>query len=83
MKCSFRLLIAFATCVGLLSSEEAGAEEKPNVILLFADDLGYGDLGCYGGAFKTPAIDGLAEGGFRSTDCLVASSVCGPSPGRL
>ena len=58
-------------------------QEKPNIILIFADDLGYGDLGCYGSRLKTPEIDRLAEEGFRSTDCLVGANVCGPSRAAL
>lgn len=61
----------------------AQAAPKPNIILIFADDLGYGDLGCYGSPVKTPAIDKLAAEGLRSTDCLVGASVCGPSRAAL
>ena len=67
----------------LLFSGEVRAAEKPNIILIFADDVGYGDLGCYGSPLKTVAIDRLAAEGFRATDCLVASSVCGPSRAAL
>lgn len=56
---------------------------RPNIILIFADDLGYGDLGCYGSNLPTPEIDRLAREGFRSTDCLVAANVCGPSRAAL
>ena len=59
------------------------ASEKPNIILIFADDVGYGDLGCYGSNLKTPEIDRLASEGFRSTNCLVAANVCGPSRAAL
>ena len=62
----------------------ASAEhEKPNIILIFVDDVGYSDLGCYGSKLQTPAIDQLANDGFRSTDCLVAANVCGPSRAAL
>ncbi|MEN8735756.1 MAG: sulfatase-like hydrolase/transferase, partial [Akkermansiaceae bacterium] len=65
----------------LLISGLALAEEKPpNVILIFADDLGYGDLGCYGATkVKTPHIDKLASEGRRFTDAHSASAVCTPS----
>jgi len=54
--------------------------EKPNVILIFVDDMGYGDPGCYGGTqIKTPSIDRLAASGVRFTDGYVTSAVCGPS----
>ena len=56
------------------------AAEKPNIILILADDLGYGDLGCYGATkVKTPNIDRLASEGRRFTDAHSASSVCTPS----
>src|SRR5438477_6781596 len=57
-----------------------GAVSPPNIILLLADDLGYGDLGCYGQAkIKTPNIDRLAAGGVRFTQCYAGSTVCAPS----
>lgn len=52
----------------------------PNIIFLFADDQGYGDLGCYGHPMlRTPAIDRLAAQGCRFTDFYVTAPVCGPS----
>ncbi|MBK1834422.1 sulfatase family protein [Roseibacillus ishigakijimensis] len=54
--------------------------KSPNVILIFADDLGYGDLGCYGATHvRTPNIDQLAKEGRRFTDAHSASAVCTPS----
>ena len=54
--------------------------DKPNVILINADDLGYGDLSCYGATkVKTPHIDRLAKEGMRFTDAHSASAVCAPS----
>ena len=56
------------------------AAEKPNIILILADDLGYGDVGCYGATkVKTPNIDRLAVEGRRFTDAHSASAVCTPS----
>jgi arylsulfatase A-like enzyme len=58
----------------------ASASHKPNFIFILADDLGYGDLGCYGQAkIKTPNIDKLASEGMRFTDCYAGSTVCAPS----
>lgn len=55
-------------------------ETKPNVVLIFADDLGYGDLGCYGATkLETPNIDKLAAEGRRFTDAHSAAAVCTPS----
>jgi arylsulfatase A len=57
---------------------------KPNVILIYCDDLGYGDIGCYGSrAIKTPNIDGLAREGVIFTDFLTCSAVCAPSRAGL
>ena len=44
------------------------AKVQPNVVILLADDLGYQDVGCYGGPVQTPAIDQLAKDGVRFTD---------------
>lgn len=57
-----------------------GTAERPNVILIVADDLGYGDLGCYGQSqVKTPRIDRMAAEGMRFTDFYSGSTVCAPS----
>ena len=56
------------------------ASHKPNIIFILADDLGYGDLGCYGQSkIKTPNIDKLAGEGMRFADCYAGSTVCAPS----
>ncbi|PXV65883.1 arylsulfatase A-like enzyme [Dysgonomonas alginatilytica] len=53
---------------------------KPNIIFILADDLGYGDLGCYGNKIiKTPHIDNLANEGLKFTDCYAGASVSSPS----
>ncbi|MBI1785378.1 arylsulfatase [Candidatus Sumerlaeota bacterium] len=57
-----------------------GAEHRPNIIFILADDLGYGDLGCYGQArIKTPNLDALASQGTRFTRFYAGSTVCAPS----
>ena len=57
---------------------------RPNIVLVNCDDLGYGDLGCYGSRVnRTPAIDSLAAQGVRLTDFYMASPVCSPSRGAL
>ncbi|HEX5993884.1 MAG TPA: arylsulfatase [Jiangellales bacterium] len=53
--------------------------QRPNVVVVLADDLGWGDLGCYGSPIPTPRIDALAAKGVRATDCHSASAVCTPS----
>ncbi len=56
------------------------ADTPPNLIVIFCDDLGYGDLGCYGSTKnRTPQIDRLAEGGMRFSDFYSSSPVCTPS----
>ncbi|MBF0246415.1 MAG: sulfatase [Planctomycetes bacterium] len=58
--------------------------KKPNIILINCDDLGYGDLGCYGSKLnRTPALDRMAAEGVRFTDFYMASSVCSPSRGAM
>ncbi|MEO1529360.1 MAG: arylsulfatase [Planctomycetota bacterium] len=64
----------------LFLSATAGAADKPNIVLINADDLGYGDVGCYGATkIQTPHIDRLAAEGRRFTDAHTASAVCSPS----
>jgi arylsulfatase A len=67
-----------------LSAQEAEDPRPKNIILLMADDLGYGDLGCYGsGTNPTPHLDQLARDGMRFTDFLVSSAVCSASRAAL
>lgn len=63
----------------VLVASLGAAEKRPNVVVLLADDLGYKDIGCYGGPVRTPALDRLASGGVRFTDFYSGSSVCSPS----
>jgi len=56
---------------------------RPNIVILLSDDLGFSDLGCYGGPVKTPALDGLAAGGIRFTDFYSGAAVCSPSRAAL
>ena len=66
--------------VVLMLGVAAPAAERPNVIIILADDLGYGDLGCYGQQrIKTPHIDRLAKEGTRFTDFYAGCTVCAPS----
>jgi arylsulfatase A len=58
--------------------------DRPNLVLINCDDLGYGDLGCYGSASNdTPALDAMASEGVRFTDFYMASPLCSPSRGAL
>ena len=57
---------------------------KPNIVIIFADDLGYGDLGCYGSKInKTPTLDKMADEGKKFLDFYVSSPVCSPSRASL
>lgn len=75
-------LLAFALSCGAQESESGPAH--PNIVILFADDLGYGDLASYGHPYiRTPNLDTLAAEGQRWTDFYVAAAVCSPSRGAL
>ena len=59
-------------------------QRRPNIIILFADDLGYGDLSCYGHpVIRTQHLDQMAEEGIRLTSFYAASSICTPSRAAL
>ncbi len=59
---------------------DSASSSRPNIILINCDDLGYGDLGCYGSSLnRTPALDRMAAEGMRFTDFYMASPVCSPS----
>lgn len=74
---SFPLLLAFLLSGTLAAS---AASPPPNILFLLADDLGYGDLGCYGQKrIQTPNLDRLAAQGMRFTQVYAGSTVCAPS----
>ena len=74
-------LLFLALIVPGLSTQVRG-EDRPNIIIVLADDLGYSDLGCYGGEISTPNLDGLAADGVRLTQ-LYNSARCCPSRASL
>ena len=79
---TFRRLLYLLVLATLLQPTPTPLEgaDRPNIIFIMADDLGYGDLGCYGQQrIKTPAIDRLAAEGMRFTDFYAGSTVCAPS----
>lgn len=64
----------------MLTSAEAEGNKKPNIILILADDVGYGDLSCYGATqVSTPNLDRLASTGMRCTDSYASAAVCTPT----
>ena len=66
------------------TAADGPAGSRPNVVVLLCDDLGYGDLGCYGHpVIETPRLDALAASGLRLTDCHAAAPVCSPSRAGL
>ena len=80
------LHIIFAAFVSatVFSMASATAEDRPNIVLFLADDMGYGELGCYGNPDAiTPNLDHFASQGLRLTDCHAASSVCSPARSSL
>jgi arylsulfatase A len=73
-------LIIFSSC----QSDKKAATELPNIVIIFTDDQGYGDLSSFGSeTISTPNIDQLAENGMKFTDFHVAASVCTPSRAAL
>ncbi len=84
--CTRRLLgrVTWGACLlaasVLLAGRLAGADRSPNFVVIYVDDLGYGDLGPFGSkTHRTPAIDRMAEQGMRLTDFYSTCSVCTPS----
>ena len=75
-----RLLLSFCLAAGTVLA--ATAADRPNVLIVLLDDLGYSDLGCYGGEIDTPNIDALAQGGVRF-ESFYNSARCCPSRASL
>ena len=76
---------ALSSAAGLVRSneEQSAKSDKPNFVIIFTDDQGYGDLGCYGSeTIRSPRLDQLAREGTRFTD-FYAQPVCGPSRSAL
>ena len=81
---SVAFLFAISSSRAQKIEQQGATQNPPNIIVIFADDLGYGDIGCYGAeGIKTPELDALAAGGFRSTDFFVPANVCSPSRAAL
>src|ERR1019366_6712455 len=72
---------SFLASIPLVAAAAAASRPgKPNIIFILADDIGYGDLGCYGAErVKTPNVDRIAREGIRFTDAHSSASVCTPT----
>lgn len=73
-----------ACIVGLIGAQVVAAERPPNVVIIFVDDMGYGDLSCYGAVgYQTPNLDRMASEGMKFTDFYVGQAVCSASRAAL
>lgn len=80
MKCYKTLLLGTAIVSLLLSITRVQAEDRPNIVVILCDDLGYGDLECFGHPhIKTPHINNLVKEGIRFTNFYSAAPVCSPA----
>ena len=77
------MALLLTLCQANERADADGPTDKPNVVILLADDLGSKDIGCYGGPVKTPALDGLAANGVRFTDFHAGAAICSPSRATL
>lgn len=83
MKSDLSLLTAkFLLALALVSSAHAQEDARPNIVLILADDLGFSDLGAYGGEIRTPNLDALAQAGVRLTNYHTGAT-CGPTRAML
>ena len=71
------MLPLIAIC--LFTTDAAAESSRPNIVLIFTDDQGVGDVGCYGSEIPTPSIDRIAAEGLKMTNWYSASSICTPS----
>ena len=77
-------IIGLVSCSGAMSTYKKAVASKPNILYILADDLGYGDLGCYGqDVIKTPNIDKLASEGLLFRQHYAGATVCAPSRNSL
>jgi len=80
----FTVWLCLSASVIASGSQTESTDSPPNIIVFLADDLGWGDLGCYGHPLiKTPNLDRLAAEGLRLRDCHAGAAICSPSRGAL
>jgi len=86
MNAPFRTTGCFALFIAALGStipsQQTTAAERPNILIILADDMGFSDLGCYGGQIETPNLDALAAGGLRFTQ-FYNTARCWPTRGAI
>src|SRR5262245_8201679 len=70
------LRVALLTSLTCSIAEQASAAEKPNIVVILADDMGFSDIGCYGGEIATPNLDRLAANGVRFTQFYNTGRCC-------
>ncbi len=82
-------IAAFAVVLALLlmphhadAQDNAGTKKRPNIVIFLSDDMGYSDIGCYGGEIETPNLDALAKDGLRFTQ-FYANNMCWPTRAAL
>jgi len=76
MKAALPKLVVLLFIVSLAGCNPSQSKEKPNIILIMSDDMGYSDIGCYGSEIHTPNLDGLAENGLRFTQFYNTARCC-------
>lgn len=76
MKELFSILLISILITACNKQKKSESKSRPNIIVIMADDLGYSDLGCYGGEIETPNLDKLAKGGIRFTQFYNAARCC-------
>jgi len=77
---SIKWLVSLAVALASLVATAASTATRPNIVLILTDDMGFGDIGCYGGKFApTPNLDRMAREGTRFTQYYSASPICSPS----
>src|SRR3954447_11227001 len=80
MSLMLRVGVAVALATGTAWAAPEAERRTPNIVIILADDIGYGDLGCYGATrVKTPNLDRLAAAGLRFTDGHAPSATCTPT----
>src|ERR1039458_7518889 len=78
-----RFLLEMSAAACAAARLAAAPARPPNIVMIYCDDLGYGDLGCYGSKIHTPNLDRMAAEGMRFTQFYSANPVCSPSRAAL